>query len=387
MGALRGWTALLAHVVARLRVRVADRLATPLLGEVAARVTDHTVRSLEEHAWRPEVARHLDGLTPWRCPALVTYDLADDLPPGFRRARAFDARPLADLRDVVVSPTSGMVWTDEVVLEESVGSLHRLLGWADLRHELLRRPGTVRAEGPLVPLPPTPFFHFLTETLPAAVAALGHRPGAGLLMPPDPPAYVTDAAAWLADVGLASAPPVVATGPVRVEALVLAAHEPLSGFIHPDDVALLRDTLGGDLPAAGHRRIYVSRRLAAARSLAGEAALETALRGVEVTPVVLEELDLRAQARTLAEAAVVVAPHGAGLAHLVWAAPGTTVVEVFPHGFVNDCYARLCASLGLAHHAVWADPDGTVDTAAVLAHVPDPPSATADPGKASRDIS
>ena len=70
----------------------------------------------------------------------------------------------------------------------------RMLGWGNCLHEVLRRPelaGSVRP--PLVPFPPTPFFHWLLEVLPSALRA-SPRSGCGALVHPDSPPYVRDGA-------------------------------------------------------------------------------------------------------------------------------------------------------------------------------------------------
>ena len=53
-----------------------------------------------------------------------------------------------------------------------------------------------------------------------------------------------------------------------------------------------------------------------------------------------------------AHAREVVAPHGAGLANLVFSPAGTRVVEFFHRAYVNPCFARLAELKNLDYHPV-----------------------------------
>ena len=67
----------------------------------------------------------------------------------------------------------------------------------------------------------------------------------------------------------------------------------------------------------------------------------------------LPPLSMEASMRMFAGAAVVVAPHGAGLSNVVYASPGTYVVEAVcnpPH--VNMCYQWAAHVLGMHYHAL-----------------------------------
>lgn len=100
--------------------------------------------------------------------------------------------------------------------------------------------------------------------------------------------------------------------------------------------AWLRQTLLPDQldqpwrPGAGRRRLWLRRGPSLRRPVWGEEVLLAELErcGLPLEPVDLGVLPLRRQARLLAEAELVVAPHGGALAALVFAAPGTTVLEL-----------------------------------------------------------
>jgi capsular polysaccharide biosynthesis protein len=86
----------------------------------------------------------------------------------------------------------------------------------------------------------------------------------------------------------------------------------------------------------------------------GEEALRAELEARGFVTVRLEECERAEQIAIFQEAKEVVAPHGAGLANLVFCAPGTRVVELFARDYVNPCDWRLAALGGLDYRAVVA---------------------------------
>ncbi len=113
------------------------------------------------------------------------------------------------------------------------------------------------------------------------------------------------------------------------------------------------DPESGNLP----RRIYIDRRAAdrrpgAHRCLRNEDAVVAALAQFGFVAIRLEGMPLAAQIALFAGAEAIVAPHGAGLANLVFARPGTVVVELHMDSWVNWCFRHLAAVLALRYDAV-----------------------------------
>lgn len=121
----------------------------------------------------------------------------------------------------------------------------------------------------------------------------------------------------------------------------------------------LARTIRQNLPRSAERspqRIYISRRHAAHRRIADEAALESWLQREGFRTCHFEHLDFAEQVRLISQAEFIVAVHGAALANLIFAAPGTQVVEIFPRGRYNpDCFPRVSHAMGLQHVLVMAD--------------------------------
>jgi hypothetical protein len=136
---------------------------------------------------------------------------------------------------------------------------------------------------------------------------------------------------------------------VSADELVVPCHQIMTGHHHPSWVVdWLREhflPLACEAPAA-RRRIFISRSIARNRRLVNEDEIWAILepRGFEY--VLAEKLPFAEQIAMFAGAEAVVAPHGAGLANLVFCAPGTRVVELFP-SMTMDAYYRLSIDLDL----------------------------------------
>ena len=130
---------------------------------------------------------------------------------------------------------------------------------------------------------------------------------------------------------------------------VLAADELMvleTDRFRPELLRRAREAMAG--PAIRpRRRIFVSRRSARGRRLLGEAAMLPMLERLGFEAVEMERLDLDAQAALMAEAAAVVAPHGAGLANILFCRPGTRVLEIADPAYPNPNFYAMAAGLGL----------------------------------------
>ena len=120
---------------------------------------------------------------------------------------------------------------------------------------------------------------------------------------------------------------------------------------------LLRDRLlPAEPPAGPPLRLYVSRADALQRRLADEDRLVALLEPLGFTCLTLSGRPIDEQIQLFARADVVVGPHGGGLSNLVWCRPGTAVVELYAHDYVNPVFWGLSETLGLRHHHVVGAP-------------------------------
>jgi hypothetical protein len=139
----------------------------------------------------------------------------------------------------------------------------------------------------------------------------------------------------------------------------------------PLGLARLGD-LGGFIAGAGEgegRRVYVSRDDARLRRVLNEKRLLPRLEALGFERAVLGDLPIARQVALFRQADIVVAPHGAGLAHIAWCKPGTRIVEFFPspdgpRGRVRNAtydYWLLSQLLGLDYACHFAGPIETRD--------------------------
>lgn len=94
-------------------------------------------------------------------------------------------------------------------------------------------------------------------------------------------------------------------------------------------------------------RIYISREKARRRQVANEPELWAALASRGFVKLHLEDLTWPQQMAAFHGAKVIVSPHGAGLANLVFCQAGTRVIECFHRSYVNGCFWRIAALCGL----------------------------------------
>lgn len=205
------------------------------------------------------------------------------------------------------------------------------------------------------------FFHWFAEWLPALAWLPEDRdPPIALLEPPRAPGFVQESL----DLAFARPPPRMTVGDaVFVERLYMVpAGAPWLTRLGAYRPLLARIEAAADAEAARHpgpSRIYLSRRGATARPMANEAEVEAALAARGYETVRLEAMPLLRQVALLRGAEAVVAPHGAGLAHLLTARPGLRVFELMPvtpawHA-PRFCMARLSRIVG-HRHAMWLEP-------------------------------
>jgi capsular polysaccharide biosynthesis protein len=131
---------------------------------------------------------------------------------------------------------------------------------------------------------------------------------------------------------------------------LLVASLPAEPMVFPAwALAFLRERFLPLVAPVPLNRIFISRRYATRRRLLNESEIEARLRQAGFKTAVLEELSFREQVGLFASASLIVAPHGAGLGNLVFAQPGTKVLELVGPTFINHCYQKLAGAMQLPY--------------------------------------
>ena len=110
------------------------------------------------------------------------------------------------------------------------------------------------------------------------------------------------------------------------------------------------------------RRVFISRRDATMRRLLNEAEAEAVLREFGFETYVLSELSLREKAELFSEAEAIVGTVGAGMANLMFATPGTPLLELHPHTFVEPESADTAYRVGLPYYWLTGRPSAPGST-------------------------
>lgn len=203
----------------------------------------------------------------------------------------------------------------------------------------------------------TNYYHWLIESLLPLRVMAPHLPqGTRLLLPGamrdlrsgEAAARTPDYDAMLRDWGLAGMPATRAAAPVcRCETVFWLDGATLDG-LSAADLAAARAAFRTASPRAGPaRRILISR--AGRRRLANQQEIASVLRPLGFETAGTAGMAPAGQAALFRGAEIVVAPHGAELANLLFCEPGTIVLEISPDCEFRSYYARMSSKLGLRH--------------------------------------
>lgn len=100
------------------------------------------------------------------------------------------------------------------------------------------------------------------------------------------------------------------------------------------------------------KRIYVSRKDSSLRKVSNEDALEQAIAPYGFQTVLLSKYSLMEKIKLFGNADVIISSTGAGLTCLFFCKKDSTVIELFPPGFVNTHYFNIAYHQGMNHFPV-----------------------------------
>ena len=144
----------------------------------------------------------------------------------------------------------------------------------------------------------------------------------------------------------------------QIEKAIIPSMDHSSQVVAPWKIESLR-RLRDALPAsetARSRRLYISRRSAAVRRVSNESELIKILDDAGFKVVELEMHAWPEQVAMFSDAEVIVAPHGAALANIVFCRTGSLIVEISTGPGYRDYFLRLAASADLRYRMIEAQP-------------------------------
>lgn len=213
------------------------------------------------------------------------------------------------------------------------------------------------------------FYHWCLNRL-FALGAAADRPGGPppLLVGPQTPAFVGESLA--AALGGRPWPMRVVDPVLRVRRLTLTGQPVLAIGNRAASARMLDPILAAadsEPPPPGESGplLYLSRRDSQRRPLRNEQEVEESLSRLGFFVVSFAGRGFLEQIRIIRAARLLVSPHGAGLAHLAFARPGVTVVELMPavtYAGARFNMARISRAVG-HRHIIWLEPAEAVGQA------------------------
>ncbi|WP_018043412.1 glycosyltransferase family 61 protein [Methylobacterium sp. 88A] len=228
-------------------------------------------------------------------------------------------------------------------------------------------------------------YHWLVDRLPLFAWMLEDgAPDAVILLSDEAPSFEKET------LRLAGLPQtVVDVGDAVFVQRLLIARSGMQGFSYWEQVAPVIERVKRSARAIAAQEnvsagdaIYISRRDSSRRVMRNEAELEAQITTRGYAGVALGTMPLWQQVFVVSSAKRIVAPHGAGLAHIVFSEPGTHITEIVPVQdgtyFLRLNYARLSLVMGHRYRG-WLEPhhgardSWTVDAPAFLDYLDERP--------------
>jgi hypothetical protein len=268
------------------------------------------------------------------------------------------AQKVFDIADCVIFGAEGWVGPSSAALFADLGQPH------PFQQPAVRRAMTDALNGGLVHLKGTTvsllqlsadnYFHWMLQGLPRLSLILDVIDVAAVdqfLVPSNPTAFVLET---LDRIGLPRDRFLAVFEPApaySVERLLTAT---MLAYVAPQPLwatNFVRGLFPSSSPVDGGPRVYIERGATKRRPMIHADRLLDVLTSLGFHPVSMDGRTVAEQAALFASASCVVAPHGAALANLVFARPGTPIVELVPANWPNATYALLAHQMNLRYHA------------------------------------
>jgi len=193
--------------------------------------------------------------------------------------------------------------------------------------------------------------HWLTAHLPKVLLARERGLLSDTILPGEKRTETIDASLRMLGIDEAG-PRLDPIVPIEVEELtVLQADR-----FRPELLESVRSAFAPWISGARERRLYISRARAQRRKLTNENEVWGLAEAAGFERVFMEDHPFEEQVRMMGEAEAVMAPHGAGLTNMIFAPPGTRVIEIADLGFPNPNFYALASAMG---HPYWILPAET----------------------------
>jgi hypothetical protein len=191
------------------------------------------------------------------------------------------------------------------------------------------------------------YYHWMTDDLPR-LASLRHMPPQTRILTREPlSGYQRES---LRLIGLEERVHPVSGRHFTVERFHFSSPVGMTGCTNPFVVSWLREQYAGYLRPGTElpEKLFVLRR-GKTRGIINQDELAENLMCRGWVAIDLEEYSIERQVALFANASHIIAEHGAALTNLLWCRPGTKVLELCAHNFLNGCYEGIALCAGLDH--------------------------------------
>lgn len=185
------------------------------------------------------------------------------------------------------------------------------------------------------------YFHWMLEQLPKLEGVDRWVSGTGawptLIVQKDPPKFVTETLDMMGHKWMET------NGHILAKTLLVPSHRRHQGRTAPGAVRWLRENINRAEGISTYSKMIISRDGASERRLLNEAEVWAAV-GSEWGRTMMEQFTVSHQAKYWNELEAVIAPHGGGLANMVFG-DKLAIVEIFG-SYVNPCFFTLASVCG-----------------------------------------
>ena len=230
-------------------------------------------------------------------------------------------RKIISLSNVKLNPKTGIVWyKDKIVSESSVWDIRDLIKWEPLPFFYVRKKGTFNS------LPDNGYFHFLIEDLPRFIEVNMLNKSSQTIGGSNAK-YIIETLDFLCSENY-----FVPAYPLKLNTLYLS--EKVSGKLFSrTDLDLLKICFANHINKIASKKVFISRKdqkgsKFESRGLSKKNEIENSFASFGFQIVFMEDLSFFEQIKLSSSSISIAGFHGAGLSNMVWANPGTKIIEI-----------------------------------------------------------
>ncbi len=336
-------------IIPKVRLKISKFIDKILLGNIVGNIPYTIINDIKEIIDNEEyknkffLYRKLDNSY------IEQYKFPENYPVIFPQEKAYFPKYIYKIKNGFFSPRTGVVWSKDKIFLESVGSLNRLIGWGDILPDLLMNKSKNIIEDSVIICPDTGYFHWLLEVLPNILHLLKNiEDDIKIVISRNSNKYIIRALKVLFKNKFKERV-ISIERPIKAKTIYFASYENQSGFVRKIDRNILKECFLSNKIQEKTRKIYISRTKADRRKLGNEIEIEKMLKNIGFDVIYAEDLDWIEQIDVFNSAEFIVAPHGAGLANIVWCQRDTKILEIFPYNKLHFCYATLALANNLKY--------------------------------------